>query len=60
MNLLSNVLFLTSASAAPDIFFNLGNFISNLKYMGIGMLVIFVVIGIIIFAINLINYLFSK
>jgi len=35
------------------------NFISNLRYMGIGMLVIFVVIGIIIGATILINYLFS-
>ena len=48
------------SSAAPQLFFEPANFISNLKYMGIGMLVIFVVIGIIIFAINLINYLFSK
>ena len=51
---------LSAATAAPDLFFNLGNFVHNLKYMGIGMLVIFVVIGIIIFAINIINYLFSK
>ncbi len=36
------------------------NFVSNLRYMGIGMLVIFVVIGIIIGATLLINYLFSS
>ena len=62
MNFLSNVMFFATAatSAAPDIFFELGNFVHSLKYMGIGMLVIFVVIGIIIFAINLINYLFSE
>ena len=43
-----------------NISFNPMNFISNLKYMGIGMLVIFVVIGIIIGATMLINYLFSS
>ncbi len=48
-----------AAEKAPKLFFNPANFISNLKYMGIGMLVIFVVIGIIIFATMLINYLFS-
>jgi len=42
-----------------NISFNPMNFISNLRYMGIGMLVIFVVIGIIIGATILINYLFS-
>ena len=48
-----------AAEDAPKIFFNPVNFVSNLKYMGIGMLVIFVVIGIIIGATMLINYLFS-
>ena len=43
-----------------DIFFKPMNFVENLEYMGIGMLVIFTVIGIIILAISLINYLFSK
>lgn len=56
----SNALLLLSANSTPDIFFELSNFIHNLKYMGIGMLVIFVVIGVIVFAINLINYLFSN
>ena len=49
-----------AAEAAPEIFFEPVNFISNLKYMGIGMLVIFVIIGIIILATMLINYLFSE
>ena len=40
--------------------FNLMAFVDNLKYMGIGMLVIFVVIGIIILATKLVNYLFSE
>ena len=35
-------------------------FVENLKYMGVGMLVIFVVIGIIILATKLVNYLFSE
>lgn len=60
MNLISNAMLFATAAATQDIFFELGNFVSSLKYMGIGMLVIFVVIGIIIFAINLINYLFSE
>ena len=34
-------------------------FVENLKYMGIGMLVIFVVIGLIILTTMLINWLFS-
>ena len=40
--------------------FNPMAFVENLKYMGIGMLVIFVVIGIIILATKLVNYLFSE
>ena len=35
-------------------------FVDNLQYMGVGMLVIFVVIGIIILATKLVNYLFSE
>ncbi len=49
-----------AAEAAPKLFFSPGNFISNLKYMGIGMLVIFVLIGVIVLATLLINYLFSS
>ncbi len=49
-----------TAEAAPELFFEPANFVSNLKYMGIGMLVIFVVIGVIILATALINYLFSE
>ena len=43
-----------------NISFNPMNFVLNLRYMGIGMLVIFVVIGIIIGSTILINYLFSN
>ena len=35
-------------------------FVENLQYMGVGMLVIFAIIGIIILATKLVNYLFSK
>ena len=35
-------------------------FVENLRYMGIGMLVIFAIIGIIILATKLVNYLFSE
>lgn len=48
------------AEATPELFFEPVDFMSNLKYMGTGMLVIFVVIGIIILATTLINYLFSE
>ena len=50
--------FLTNAVA--NLAFNPVAFVENLKYMGVGMLVIFVVIGIIILATKLVNYLFSK
>lgn len=48
------------SETAMDISFNLMAFVENLKYMGIGMLVIFVVIGMIILTTMLINWLFSK
>ena len=35
-------------------------FVENLQYMGVGMLVIFAIIGIIILATKLVNYLFSE
>ena len=43
-----------------DFYFNLMGFVDRLSNMGIGMLVIFVVIGIIIFTTKLVNYLFSE
>ena len=50
--------FLTSNAVNLD--FNPMAFIENLQYMGVGMVVIFVVIGIIIGATMLVNYLFSE
>lgn len=48
------------ASNAVSLNFDPMAFIENLSYMGIGMAVIFVIIGIIIGATTLINYLFSE
>ena len=50
--------FLTNTVANLD--FNPMAFIDNLKHMGVGMLVIFVVIGLIILTTMLINWLFSE
>ena len=40
--------------------FDLMAFVRNLKYMGVGMLVIFAVIGLIILTTMLINWLFAE
>ena len=48
------------ASTGVNLEFNPMAFVENLQYMGVGMLVIFVVIGIIILATTLINYLLSE
>ncbi|MBQ8579200.1 MAG: hypothetical protein IJ448_00710 [Oscillospiraceae bacterium] len=50
--------FLTST--AVNLEFNPMAFVENLQYMGIGMLVIFAIIGIIILTTKLVNYLFSE
>ena len=59
MNLLAPMMNLAGAENV-DIFFKPVNFLSNLKYMGTGMVVIFVVISVIILTITWINYLFSE
>lgn len=48
------------SSAAMSLNFDPMAFVENLKYMGVGMLVIFVIIGVIILATKLVNYLFSE
>ena len=48
------------ASTGVNLNFDPFAFIENLQYMGVGMAVIFVVIGIIIGATTLVNYLFSE
>ena len=50
--------FLTNPAFALE--FNPMAFLENLQYMGVGMAVIFVVIGIIIGATMLVNHLFSE
>ena len=48
------------ASTGVNLDFNPMAFVENLQYMGVGMAVIFVVIGIIILATILTNYLLSE
>ena len=50
--------FLTNVAVGLE--FNPMAFLENLKYMGVGMLVIFAIIGIIILATKLVNFLFSE
>ena len=50
--------FLTNVAA--NLAFDPMAFVENLKYMGVGMLVIFAIICIIILATKLVNYLFSE
>ena len=47
-------------SSAVNLEFNPMAFVENLQYMGIGMSVIFAIIGVSIFATMLVNRLFSK
>ncbi len=47
-------------NVAPQLAFNPSNFVHNLQYMGIGMLVVFIIIGVIILTTLLINKIFSK
>ena len=57
---LTNTLLSTpNAAETAQLVFDPAKFISNLQYMGIGMVVIFIVIGIIILSTRLINFLFS-
>lgn len=49
--------FLTNTAVKLD--FNPAAFLENLQHMGVGMLVIFVVIGMIVLTTMLINWLFS-
>ena len=51
---------LTAAETGAKITFDPAKFVENLRYMGIGMLVIFVVIGLIILTTMLVNKVFSK
>ena len=48
------------ASSAVNLDFNPMAFVENLQHMGIGMAVIFAIIGVIIVATMLVGYLFSE
>lgn len=52
------MLFLASSTVNLD--FNPMAFVENLQYMGVGMAVIFAIIGVIILTTMLVNYLFSN
>jgi len=52
------MMLLTNLSAAAELP-NIGNFVANLRYMGLGMLGIFIVMGAIILATLLLNRVFS-
>ncbi len=60
LNILSAAAVTAAENSTPELVFEPANFVENLQYMGSGMLVIFVVIGIIIGATSLINYIFSE
>ena len=61
MNFLTDVLLIAPAPAEQaGVNFDPAKFVEMLPYMGIGMLTIFVVIGVIILTTVLINKLFSK
>ena len=63
MNFLSDLATIPTTvptTEGPQLFFQPENFVSMLPKMGIGMLVIFVIIGVIILTAMLINKIFSK
>ena len=60
LNFLSQILIAPKPEEVAQLVFDPAKFVDNLQYMGIGMLVIFVVIGLIILTTTLINWLFSE
>ena len=50
----------TAAEGGAQIVFEPSNFVTSLQYMGIGMLVIFAIIGIIALTTMLLNKIFSE
>ena len=60
LQFLTNTLLGSAPAQNPQLVFEPAMFISNLRYMGIGMVVIFIIIGVIILSTMLINYLFSE
>ena len=60
MNILTAMATEPVATEAANLVFEPANFVTNLRYMGIGMLVIFAVIGIIALSTVVINKIFSE
>ena len=60
MNILTALTAEPIATESAKLVFEPANFVSNLRYMGIGMLVIFAVIGVIALFTVLINKIFSE
>ena len=60
MNFMNILTAAQEAESGAQIVFEPANFVTNLQYMGIGMLVIFTVIGIIALTTMLINKIFSE
>ena len=60
MNFMNILTAAQEAESGAQIVFEPANFVTNLQYMGIGMLVIFVIIGVIALTTALINKIFSK
>ena len=60
MNILTAVATEPVVEEGVKLVFEPANFVSNLRYMGIGMLVIFAVIGVIALATVFINKIFSE
>ncbi len=60
MNMFMNYVLSSQAVDGSKLEINPMNFVKMLQYMGIGMLVIFVIIGVIILTTMLINKIFSK
>lgn len=59
-NYLNTVLTTSTPQETPELFFEPGNFVEMLRYMGIGMLVIFAIIAVIILVTMAINIVFSR
>ena len=60
LQFLTNALLGSAPAQNPQLVFDPAMFVNNLRYMGIGMVVIFIIIGVIILSTMLINYLFSE
>ena len=60
LNFLSQLLISSKPEETAQLVFDPVKFVDNLQYMGVGMLTIFIVIGVIILTTSLINWIFSR